>query len=476
MFQTLKNAWKTQELKTKLLFTLLIIIIYRLGSSIPVPWVDSELVSEFFGDAFGAMQLIMGDAFSRATLFALSVSPYITSSIIIQLLTVAIPALERMAKDGEEGKKKIATLTRIVTMAIALVTAIGYSLTLVRPQTINGMYYVTMANYGELKEWFVVAVMTACFCAGAALVMWLAEKINEFGIGNGISVILFANIIARLPDVFETLVLNIISFAKIEDIANLIMSIVWLVLIAALLLVLVWVIVWFTDSERRIPVQYAKRVVGRKMYGGQSSNLPLKLNMAGVMPVIFANSIVSIPQTLSMIWNNVDADGYPTGINAFYQLYFNPYKPAYAVLSIVLLFAFAYFYIMISFNPVEVANNIRNNGGAVPGIRPGKPTSDYIRKILNRITFIGAVFLCIVSEVPKIFVSIFATIADASSLSEAPGKVITAINSFYSNGYSAFTAIAFAGTSVLIVVGVILETVRELESQLTMRNYKGFLD
>ena len=474
MFQTLKNAWKTQELKTKLLFTLLIIVIYRLGSCIPVPWVDSELVSTFFGASFGSMQLIMGDAFSQANLFALSVSPYITSSIIMQLLTIAIPALERMAQDGEEGKKKIATITRIVTMVLALVTAIGYSLTLVSPQYLASLgKSVTLANYGDLNVWFVVTVMTACFCAGAALVMWLAEKINEFGIGNGISVILLANIIVRLPDTYENLILMITNAA---DTANLIMSIAWAVIITAFLLGLVWLIVWFTDSERRIPVQYAKRVVGRKMYGGQSSNLPLKLNMAGVMPVIFANSIVSIPQTLAMIWNTSSADGYYTGIAAFAQYYFNYTKPAYVLLSIVLLFAFAYFYIMISFNPVEVANNIRNNGGAVPGIRPGKPTSEYIRKILNRITFIGAVFLCIVSEVPKIIVSIFATLAETSNLSDTPGTVITAINNFYANGSSAFMTVAFAGTSVLIVVGVILETVRELESQLTMRNYKGFLD
>jgi preprotein translocase subunit SecY len=390
----------------------------------------------------------------------------------MQLLTIAIPALERLAQNGEEGKKKIATITRIVTMVLALVTAIGYALTLVRPQYIGGKMQ-TLADYGELDVWFVVTVMTACFCAGAALVMWLAEKINEFGIGNGISVILFANIIVRLPVVYEDLIYNI---AKASTTATLIIDIVWALLITAFLLALVYLIVWFTDSERRIPVQYAKRVVGRKMYGGQSSNLPLKLNMAGVMPVIFANSIVSIPQTLAMIWNTASADGYYTGIAAFAQYYFNYTKPAYVVLSILLLFAFAYFYIMISFNPVEVANNIRNNGGAVPGIRPGKPTSEYIRKILNRITFIGAVFLCVISELPKVIVAIFAGIAELSNLSDAPGAVVTAINNFYANGSSAFMTVAFAGTSVLIVVGVILETVRELESQLTMRNYKGFLD
>ena len=470
MFQTLKNAWKTQELKTKLLFTLLIVILYRVGCSMPVPWVNSANVAAAIEGSFGAMQLMMGDSFSNATLFALSVSPYITSSIIMQLLTIAIPALERMAKDGEEGKKKIAMITRIVTMVLAVITALGYALTIVNT--------VGFANLGNTNKVFAVAVITACFCAGAAIVMWMAEKINEFGIGNGISIILFANIIARLPQVFVDLgksvvedARKVIGGANADTIAALAISIAWAIIIAAFLVGIVWLIVWFNDSERRIPVQYAKKVVGRKMYGGQSSNLPLKLNMAGVMPVIFANSIVSIPATLASVFGTRWEWLAMLSTN-----YFHYTKPLYVLVSMILLFAFAYFYIMISFNPVEVANNIRNNGGAVPGIRPGKPTSDYIRKILNRITFIGAVFLCIVSEVPKIIVSIFSTIAEASGLVDDPGVVITAINRFYANGSSAFTTIAFAGTSVLIVVGVILETVRELESQLTMRNYKGFLD
>ena len=494
MFQTLKNAWKTQELKTKLLFTLLIVILYRVGCCIPVPWVDSAAVSMFFGESFGAMQLMMGDAFSQANLFALSVSPYITSSIIIQLLTVAIPALERMAKDGEEGKKKIAMITRIVTMVLALVTSIGYSLTVVN----SGM-----ANLGSTNQVFAIAVMTACFCAGAAIVMWLAEKINEFGIGNGISIILFANIIARLPDVFvnfKTVLLGnwqmfgdpiggvigaVITLINQEEvnqealqssIISLIINLVWILIVVAFLAGIVWLVVWFTDSERRIPVQYAKRVVGRKMYGGQSSNLPLKLNMAGVMPVIFANSIVSIPGTLKMVFQNTD------WIVMLADDYFSYTKPLYVLVSIILLFAFAYFYIMISFNPVEVANNIRNNGGAVPGIRPGKPTSDYIKKILNRITFIGAVFLCVVSEIPKLIISVFYTVIDLNSITLGENPVLSAIAEFsgLANGglaaSSSFITVAFAGTSILIVVGVILETVRELEAQLTMRNYKGFLD
>ena len=459
MLQTLKNAWKTPELKTKLLFTLLIVILYRLGSAVPVPWVNSDLVADALSTSFNyAVQLLAGDAFSQATLFALSVSPYITSSIIMQLLTIAIPALERMAKDGEEGKKKIATITRIVTMALALVTAWGYA------SLINSQGLV---EFGDINKNFGLAVIIACYCAGAAIVMWLAERINEFGIGNGISIILFANIVARIPTTFVNLYYMITGA---NGVGNLIIAIAWAILIIAFVLAIVYLIVWFTDSERRIPVQYAKRVVGRKMYGGQSSNLPLKLNMAGVMPVIFANSIVSIPGTLATIFPNT-----PWIVNLA-QNYFNYTKPLYVLLSVILLFAFAYFYILISFNPVEVANNIRNNGGAVPGIRPGKPTRDYIQKILNRITFIGAVFLCIVSEVPKMIVSIFETIKDVSSIQAETGAVTNAIVNFYNSGAATFMTIAFAGTSVLIVVGVILETVRELEAQLTMRNYKGFLD
>ncbi len=472
MFQTLKNAWKTQELKTKLLFTLLIVILYRLGSAIPVPWVSADVMAGSLTTSFNyAVQLIAGDAFGKATLFALSVSPYITSSIIIQLLTIAIPALERLAKDGEEGKKKINVITRIVTMVLAFITSVGYAGLIVSQGMttleLTGKSKLVWINVFESGHGLEFVVMVACYCAGAALVMWLAEKINEFGIGNGISIILFANIVARLPATAVNLY-NMI-FNAVGDTANLIISIVWSLLIVVFMLAIVWVIVWFTESERRIPVQYAKKVVGRKMYGGSSSNLPLKLNMAGVMPVIFANSIVSIPGTLATIFPNTK------WITNLATNYFNYTKPLYVLISVILLFAFAYFYILISFNPTEVANNIRNNGGAVPGIRPGKPTRDYIQKILNRITLIGAVFLCIVSEVPKIIVSIFETCRDFSVIFK-DNAVLNAIVKFYSNGEASFMTVAFAGTSILIVVGVILETVRELEAQLTMRNYKGFLD
>ena len=493
MLQTLKNAWKTQELKTKLLFTLLIVVLYRLGSAIPVPWVTvtdgmASLSANY------AIQLIAGDAFAQAKFFALSVSPYITSSIIIQLLTVAIPALERMAKDGEEGKKKINTITRIVTMVLALITSFGYAYMCISQGytslvTSAGKWATTGATYkGSIGDVFANAgfqfiVMIACYCAGAALVMWLAEKINERGIGNGISVILFANIISRLPSTFvglyQLISTSISGTAAGKDgaVLQLVGAIFWSLFVVGLLIGLTWLIVWFTDSERRIPVQYAKKVVGRKMYGGSSSNLPLKLNMAGVMPVIFANSIVSIPGTLATIFPKA---GWLTSLA---NGYFNYTKPLYVLVSVILLFAFAYFYILISFNPTEVANNIRNNGGAIPGIRPGKPTRDHIQKILNRITLIGAIFLCIVSEIPKLFVSIFATCGEFLVVFK-DNVVLDAIVDFYNTGVYAsaaggqhlFLTIAFSGTSVLIVVGVILETVRELEAQLTMRNYKGFLD
>ena len=482
MFQTLKNAWKTQELKNKLLFTLLIVILYRLGSAIPVPWVSADVMAGSLTSSFNyAVQLIAGDAFGKATLFALSVSPYITSSIIIQLLTIAIPALERLAKDGEEGKKKINVITRIVTMVLAFITSVGYAGLIVSQGmttlTLTGKASLVWINVFQSGHGLEFVVMVACYCAGAALVMWLAEKINEFGIGNGISIILFANIIARLPATAVNLY-NMI-FNAVGDTANLIISIVWSLIIVLFMLTIVWLIVWFTDSERRIPVQYAKKVVGRKMYGGSSSNLPLKLNMAGVMPVIFANSIVSIPGTLATIFPNAE------WLVNLSNNYFNYTKPLYVLLSVILLFVFAYFYILISFNPTEVANNIRNNGGAVPGIRPGKPTRDYIQKVLNRITLIGAVFLCVVSELPKVLVSLFAT-SNELLIVFKDNVVFKAINDFYNTGYYSveamgsaqhvFLTIAFSGTSVLIVVGVILETVRELEAQLTMRNYKGFLD
>jgi preprotein translocase subunit SecY len=397
------------------------------------------------GGLFEYMNLLSGQAFSQGTLFALNVSPYITASIVVQLLTIALPPLERWAKDGEAGKKKLNALTRYTTVGLALVTAIGYT------SLLNAGGYLTKAG----QTWFGWIVIIACFCAGSSVIMWLAEKINEFGIGNGISMILFANILARvfaLASQVWYMVFprgNFGSFvATIGDKMNFFDTSWWglikAILSVSITIAIIFIIVWFTESERRIPVQYAKRQVGRKMYGGQSSNLPLKMNMAGVMPVIFASSIVSIPATIASFIQNEK--------NWFYKFaneWFNYDTVAYLIVYIVLIFLFSYFYIMISFNPVEVANNIKNQGGSVPGIRPGKPTSDYIKKILNRITTLGAVFLAFIAGFPMLINIIFG---------------------------SSFTGIAFGGTSLLIVVGVALETFRSMESQLAMRNYKGFLD
>ena len=488
MFQTLKNAWKTPELKTKLLFTLVIVILYRIGANIPIPWVNPDIAASFAAQTSGTvleyLSILSGGAMSQATLFALSVSPYITASIVMQLLTIAIPKLEELSKAGEEGKKVINRITRFVTVGLALVTAFGYTIMLISYGYTT--FSVTANPISIFKAGYGLQFLTmiACYCAGAALVMWLAEKINESGIGNGISIILFINILSGLPTTIVSLwnfaylpIKHAISAGKVTFAS--IAFPIFALMIVGLVVAATYFCVWFTNSERRIPVKYAKRVVGRKMYGGQSSNLPLKLNMAGVMPVIFANSIVSIPATLKMVFQNTD------WIVMLADDYFSYTKPLYVLVSIILLFAFAYFYIMISFNPVEVANNIRNNGGAVPGIRPGKPTSDYIKKILNRITFIGAIFLCVVSEVPKLIVSLFSTVYDLYIATGSSNQILKAITDFYNGTISStatipasqsFMTVAFAGTSILIVVGVILETVRELEAQLTMRNYKGFLD
>ena len=478
MFQTLKNAWKTPELKSKILFTMMIVVLYRLGSTIPMPWVNPELFSDYFnmsGSALTWLNIMSGGALAQATLFALSVSPYITASIVIQLLTIAIPKFEEWAKEGEAGKKKLSAITRVLTVGLALVTAIGYTMYLDRS---GMMLYGSMGTSGFVPAtgwemwgvWVARIVLVVTYCAGASIIMWLGEKINEKGIGNGISIILFANIIARLPGMLGTVIDLcfkkggvVATNANDEMVARglgglklfesgdnyvwqIVLGAVICLAVAVLLIASVVVVVWFSNSERRIPVQYAKRVVGRKMYGGQSTTLPLKLDMAGVMPVIFASSIVSILPTIAGFTPN-------SGFGKFVNAYLGQTSFPYIAIQIVLIVAFAYFYIMISFNPVEVSNNLRNNGGAIPGIRPGKPTVDYIKKILNRITLLGAIFLCGLSCIPMIV-----------------NAVWTAID-----GYG-IPDLSFGGTSLLIVVGVALETFRELEAQMTLRNYKGFLD
>ena len=431
MFKTLKNAWSIPEMRSKMIYTLVIVLLYRIGAVIHVPFTDYEMMEAQFsiadGNLFAYLNILSGDAFSKATLFALSISPYITSSIVMQLLAIAIPALERLSKNGEEGQKKITQITRFVTIALGFLTAFGY--------------YMYMKNYGFLtargNSVFGAFVIILCYTAGSALIMWLAEKINENGIGNGISIILFANIIASTASG----VVSMVSYAM-EDAWNLVLI---EVIAFASLACIAWV-VYITNSERRLPVQYAKKVVGRKMYGGQSTNLPIKLNMSGVMPIIFANSIVALPSTIELLLQNViKKDG-------FWDKFFGVFaydKPLYAILFFILIIAFAYFYILISFNPVEVANNLKKNGGFIPGYRPGKPTSDFITKVLNRITLIGALFLGVIAVVPLI----------VNMLSK-----------------TSLGSLAFGGSSLLIVVGVILETTREIEAQMTMRHYKGFLE
>ncbi|MEG2104325.1 MAG: preprotein translocase subunit SecY [Oscillospiraceae bacterium] len=431
MLETIRNAWKIDELRKKLLFTLFIILLYRLGNAIPVPYVDIAKLGEYFNQlentVLGLYNVMSGGAFSTATIFALSIQPYINASIIMQLLTIAIPALERMQKDGgEEGKKKIASITRYATVGIGLLQGFAY--------------YMLMRNSGLLTSgtgiWEAVVIVLT-FTAGSALIMWLGEQITEFGVGNGISIILFASIVARFPSSVISLVSNV--SAK---------SLSWWGLILMLLgaLAIIVLIVIVTNAERKIPIQYSKRVVGRKMYGGQSTHLPMKVNMSGVLPIIFAQSIASLPATIAAFFP-APADG--TFWAGFLKV-IDPTSILYAIIYMLLIVFFAYFYSTIQFNPVEIANNLKKNGGFIPGFRPGKPTSEYIQKSLNKITLFGAIYLGIVAVVPI---------------------VISAISPVARN-----SGISLGGTSVIIVVGVALETVKALEAQMIMRNYKGFLE
>ncbi len=433
MLQTIKNAWKLPELRAKILFTAFILIIYRLGSVMPIPFVDSAKMALTFetyaeGSLFQYFSMISGEAFSRAYLFALSINPYITSQIVIQLLTIAIPYLERLAKEGDEGRKKIGQISRVCTVILGVVTAIGYYTYL------KNQLDVILVPEG-VPSWFVSIVIVGCYSAGAAIIMWLAEKINEHGIGNGISIILFANIISVFPAQIYAAITQLFSDFKVSTL----ISFVVVVLVVAALFIF---IVHMSNAERRVPVQYAKRQVGRRMYGGQSTYLPLKLNMTGVMPIIFASSIVSLPTTIALIFP-------PKGGSIWEKItsVFSYNSPVYAVLFFVLIIAFAYFYISISFNPIEVANNLKKNGGSITGIRPGKPTTDYLTKILGKITLIGAIFLGIIATLPLV-------ISMATS----------------------WSSLAFGGSSIIIIVGVVVETAREIETQMQMRHYKGFLE
>ncbi len=442
MIQTVRSAWKIPELKRKMIFVIFALLIFRLGSAIPVPFINGDALQSQLaaasGTIFGLINVMSGDAFAQATVFALSIQPYINSSIIIQLLTVAIPALERLAKEGgEEGRKKIASITRYTTVAIALLQSFGYY-TLIKSYDL-----ITVPDgYGV---WAAIVII-ASFTAGSAFLMWLGEQITEFGVGNGISIILFAGIVSRVPAMVQTLWYGGKASLMGEDaLGNYSAIPIWaIILILIGIFALIMLIVFVSDAERRIPVQYAKRVVGRKMYGGQSSHIPMKVNMSGVLPIIFAQSIASIPATIGMFagWST-DSSGFA----GWLMRVFDSTGVIYCIIYFLLILGFSYFYATIQFNPIEVSNNLKKNGGFVPGFRPGKPTADFITKVLSRITMFGAIYLAVVAILP---------IAVTSAL-----------------GISKFS---IGGTSVIIVVGVALETVKQLEAQMLMRHYKGFLD
>ncbi len=436
MFNTIRNAWRIPDLRKKLLYTLLIIIVFRFGSVIPAPFLDAAALSELMANAgqnsaLGYINMLTGGAFSYASLFAMGITPYINSSIIMQLLTIAIPPLERLAKEGEEGRKKIATITRYVTVVLGLIQGVAYYFYL----RTNGIVAYTDGFAGV----FVAVAIVLTFTAGTALIMWMGEQINEKGVGNGISIILFAGIVARLPVTFGT-VWQYMQLGM-ESAATSGQYLVLAPLFIVLFLIVIWVIVFMNESERRIPVQYAKKVVGRKMYGGQSTFLPVKVAMSGVMPVIFASSILFIPQFIQFFWNPSGGFGKAV-LDAFSQTGW-----LYIVLYFLLIVMFAYFYMSIQYNPLEMANNLRQNNGTIPGIRPGKPTADFIAKILSKVTLIGALFLAFVALIPIIY---------------------TNVTGMY--------GLSLGGTSIIIIVGVALETVKQLESQMMLRHYKGFLD
>ncbi|MEE1155194.1 MAG: preprotein translocase subunit SecY [Acutalibacteraceae bacterium] len=434
MFKTIRNAWQVPDLRKKILFTLLMIIVFRIGSVIPVPFLDMAALSSAMGDLtnngsmFAYLNTLSGGAFANATLFAMGVTPYINSSIIIQLLSVAIPALERMAKEGEEGRKKLATITRYVTVGLGLIQGLAY------------FFFLKQSNVLSYNSGFELifssVVIVLVFTAGTALMMWIGEQINQYGIGNGISILLFAGIVARFP----VIITELANYWNIALQGNTIYFVL-VPLFVVIFLGVMWVITFMQDAERRIPIQYAKRVVGRKMYGGQSSHLPIKVGLGGVLPIIFASSILSIPSTIKLIFPNISG-----GFDSFIAL-FSQSSWVYAVLYFILIIMFAYFYTSIQYNPIEMSNNLRQNNGTIPGIRPGKPTSDFIAKILSRITLIGALFLAVIAIVPIVY-----------------------------GNLTGMSSMSLGGTSIIIVVGVCLETVKQMESQMMMRHYKGFLD
>ncbi|MBR3290268.1 MAG: preprotein translocase subunit SecY [Clostridia bacterium] len=443
MFRTLRNAWQITDLRKKILYTIFIILIFRLGSAIPVPFVDvvklGAAMESGNSELMSYLTLMSGGGFSDASIFALSITPYINASIIIQLLTVAIPALERMAKEGEEGRKKMAQITRYTTVVLGLLLGVAYYF------MVRNNYHAlsSSATSGGFATWFCAITIILCFTAGSALMMWLGEQINERGIGNGISILLFAGIISRLPNALIMLYnmvsqgIDAINNGNNEGLTYLILVPVILIIFLAIIMLIVLI----TDAERRIPIQYSKRVVGRKIYGGNNTFIPIKVNMSGVMPIILAVSIISMPSILKQFFG-WDADNSSWFFGLFRQTSW-----FYIIAYFLLIIGFAFFYVTIQYNPVEMANNLRKNSGAIPGYRPGKPTSDYIKKVISKITLIGALFLGVIALCPSLF-----------------GK------------FSGIYGLSIGGTSVMIVVGVALETMQQIESQMMMRHYKGFLD
>ncbi len=441
MFQVLRNAWVDTQLRKKILYTLFIIIIFRLGSNIIVPFVDSSAVQTMVGGVslLNYLDVMTGGSLSKGTLLAMSITPYINASIIIQLLTVAIPPLERLSKEGDVGRKKINMITKVTSLGIALFQAIAFYFTLAGSTDEAGNPVLKYCAYNGSDDFSILLsaiVIVACFVAGASLIIWLGDRINEKGLGNGISMILFSGIISNLPGVVDYFVKLCASDMK---------NIIWVLVTIIIFLALVWFVILMTNAERRIPVQYAKRVVGRKMYGGQSTHIPIKVAMAGVMPIIFAMSLMSLPQTICYFFG-ITGQGDSFWDN-FVKL-FSQTSVLYAIIYFLLIIAFNYFYVSIQYNPVEIANNLKKNNGAIPGYRPGKPTSDFIHNSLNKITLIGAIFLGIIAVFPIIISMFVPTLSNVS----------------------------LGGTTLLIVVSVSLETVRSLESQMMMRHHKGFLE
>lgn len=430
MFQVFRNAWKDITLRKKILFTLLIIVIFRFGAAIFVPFLDPAAIKELVGEGtlLNYLDVMTGGSLSNGTLFAMSITPYINASIIVQLLTVAIPALERLSKEGEEGRKKINKITKYVALGIGLFQAIAFYIGL---RNVKAVYY-TDGFYGVLAAITIVA----CFVAGASLIIWLGDLVSQKGIGNGISMILFAGIISRTPDMIITLI-NQISVQPQNWFFVPLILVIYVVMIAFVILM--------TNAERRIPVQYAKRVVGRKMYGGQTNHIPIKVAMAGVMPIIFAMSIMSLPSTIGFFFGVTATSGHVFWSD-FIAL-FSTNNIVYAILYFFLILGFNYFYIAMQYNPVQIANDLKKNNGAIPGYRPGKPTSDFIHNSLSKVTLVGAIFLGIIAIFPIIFQNL-----------------------------TGLTGLSLGGTTILIVVGVALETVRALESQMMMRHHKGFLE